>query len=324
MLGLVAIAVVAILYVTPSDHFIFLPARAQPLAPQVVVEGEKPGDDGGVYYVAVNVRKATLLERFFPSLYEGSTLVPEGDVLPPGLDEDARRESELAAMQRSQRVAAAVALRSAGYDVETSAMGVLVTTVFRATPAVGKLRPGDIVEAVDGSRVRTPAALGRLIRGKPVGSQVRLRLRRGSKVRTIRLSTVASPDDAARPIVGIGIEPALTISLPLEVDIDLGRVGGPSAGLAFALDILEELGRNIDGGRRVAATGELALDGTVRSVGGVKQKTIGARRAGVDVLLVPAGDNAAEARRHAGDLRVLPVRTFRQALQALATLPAAG
>ena len=78
---------------------------------------------------------------------------------------------------------------------------------------------------------------------------------------------------------------------------------------------------NVDRGLRVAVTGELALDGSVAPIGGVKQKVIGARRSRADVFLVPAGDNADEARRYAGDLRVIPVESFRQALRALATVP---
>jgi PDZ domain-containing protein len=111
------------------------------------------------------------------------------------------------------------------------------------------------------------------------------------------------------------------ISLPVPVRIDLGQVGGPSAGLAFALDVVEELGHDIDRGHKVAASGELSLDGAVGPVGGLKQKTIGARRAGVDVFLVPVGENAEEARRYAGSMEVVPVKSFRQALRVLATLP---
>jgi Lon-like protease len=132
--------------------------------------------------------------------------------------------------------------------------------------------------------------------------------------------TVESPDEAGRPIVGIAVEQFAEIELPIDVEIDLGGVGGPSAGLAFALDIVEELRGNVDRGLDVAATGELDLDGDVLPVGGVKQKVLGARRSGADVFLVPAGDNAETARRHAGDLRVVPVESFRQALQTLATL----
>lgn len=111
-----------------------------------------------------------------------------------------------------------------------------------------------------------------------------------------------------------------SIRLPISVRIDAGDVGGPSAGLAFALDVLEELGRDVDHGRKVAVTGEIELDGDVLPVGGIEQKTIGARRSEVDVFVVPAGDNAEEARRHAGDLRIVPVRNFQQALRALTTL----
>jgi PDZ domain-containing protein len=84
---------------------------------------------------------------------------------------------------------------------------------------------------------------------------------------------------------------------------------------------MDEFGRNVDRGYKVAATGELELDGTVVPIGAVKQKTIGARQAGVDVFLVPAGSNAREARRYADGLRIIPVKSFPQALSALATLP---
>ena len=103
--------------------------------------------------------------------------------------------------------------------------------------------------------------------------------------------------------------------------IDAGPIGGPSAGLAFALDVVEELGHDVTHGYKVAATGEIELDGSVGPIGGVKQKIFGVREAGVDVFLVPAGDNAKDARKYAGSVRVIPVKSFRQALQALATLP---
>jgi len=115
-----------------------------------------------------------------------------------------------------------------------------------------------------------------------------------------------------------------TGKLPVKVRIDTAGVGGPSAGLAFALDLMEELGRNVDRGYKVAATGELDLDGSVVPIGAVKQKTIGAKQAGVDVFLVPAGSNAREARKYADGLRIIPVQSFPQALQKLATLPLKG
>ena len=102
-------------------------------------------------------------------------------------------------------------------------------------------------------------------------------------------------------MIGVIIDQSANIKLPFPVKIRAGSVVGPSAGLAFALEIMEKLGRNVDRGYKVAATGELQLDGSVLPIGGVEQKTIEAKRSHVDILLVPAGDNAAEARKFAGD-----------------------
>ncbi len=123
--------------------------------------------------------------------------------------------------------------------------------------------------------------------------------------------------------MGFAPDQAAQIKLPIRVSIDASGIGGPSAGLAFALEVMQKLGRNVLRGHRVAATGEMELDGTVAPIGGVEQKTYGVRASGADVFLVPAGDNARTARRYAGPLRIIPVRNFSQALHALATLPQA-
>ena len=136
----------------------------------------------------------------------------------------------------------------------------------------------------------------------------------------IEVGTIASPTETGGRSSGSRSSSRPTSSCRSTSTIDLAGVGGPSAGLAFALDIVEELRGNVDHGLNVAATGEIELDGSVLPIGGVKQKVIGARRSGADVFLVPAGENADEARRHAGDLRIIPVESFRQALRALATL----
>jgi Lon-like protease len=319
--GLVLLGVAAVLYLAPSDRYIFLPDRARAVAPLVDVQGERPDrDGGGIYYVAVDVRKATWLERLLPSLRDGSTLVPVSAVRQPGESDVAHRRAELHSMARSQEVAAAVALRALGYRVRVRPTGTIVDGVAPHGPSSGKLEPEDVIVGVDGAPARSPAALRRLLRKHKPGETVRLSVRRGSKVLKVRVKTVPDPRDPARPIVGILIEEAASVQLPLDVKIDLGQVGGPSAGLAFALDVLEELGHDVDHGQKVVATGELRLDGSVGEVGGIKQKTIGAKRAGAHIFVVPAGENAREAKRYADGLRVLPVHSFRQALRSLATV----
>ncbi|MGH3070729.1 MAG: YlbL family protein [Gaiellaceae bacterium] len=313
---------VGALWFLPSDSYLLLPDEAKPLAEKVKAEGEKPHPPGGIYYVDVIVRKASLLEELAsPTRPEGADIVPEHALVPPGSSFRERRRQNLRQMDRSQQVAAAVALRELGHDVKAEPEGALVVAVASDAPAAGKIEATDVLVAVDGKPVRTPDDLRRLIGLREPGETVRLRVRRGGSAHEVEVGTIPSPDENGRPIVGIQVEQSADIELPIGVEIDLGGVGGPSAGLAFALDIVEELRGDVDRGLEVAATGELELDGDVLPIGGVKQKVIGARRSGADVFLVPAGDNAAEARRHAGDLRIIAVESFRQALQALATVP---
>lgn len=309
-----------VLWLTPSEKYIFLPDEAHPVASFVQVEGERPDrNGGGIYFVDVIVRKATLIERLFPGLRNGSTLVP-AEVIRQGVSDRERRRVSRLDMSRSQEVAAAVALRALGYEVRSRSIGVLITVVSESAPAAGLLQPGDIVLAVDGRPVRTPEGLRRRIRTHQPGDVVRLRLRRDARVLTVSVKTIRDPRRGV-PVIGILVQEAAKIDLPISVKIDLGEVGGPSAGLAFALDVMEELGRNVDRGYKIAATGQIELDGRVLPIGGIKQKTIGAKEADVDVFLVPAGDNAAEARRYAKGLRIVAVQNFRQALRVLATLP---
>jgi Lon-like protease len=150
----------------------------------------------------------------------------------------------------------------------------------------------------------------------------KLRVRRDGRTLTVPVKTVE--DVTGHTLVGFSPNQDAIIKLPFPVSIDAGNVGGPSAGLAFALEVMQKLGRDVTHGHRVAATGQMELNGAVVPIGGVKQKTYGARQAGADVFLVPAGQNARDARRYAGPVRIIPVRTLDQALHALATLPPAG
>jgi Lon-like protease len=275
-------------------------------------------DEGGIYMVDILVRRASLLERLVPRIRDNASLVPEEQFNPAGVSERQRRQSSLNQMSRSQQIAVAVALRELDYDVEATPIGAEVALVLPDSPAEGKLEPGDVIVGARGERVRSPEDLRDVMEGHPPGETVELEVRRAGKVQTIEVGTRADPEDARRAVVGVLVEPAVNIDLPLDIKINAGDVGGPSAGLAFALDVVDELGRDIDEGRRIAVTGELDLEGNVGAIGGIEQKAAGARLIDADVFVVPE-DNAAEAREHADGLEIVAVSTFDQALAALAT-----
>jgi PDZ domain-containing protein len=322
LVSLVLLVVLAGLALTwiPSDHYIVLPDEARPTDPLVEIPGES-GDDGGsgIYMVDVRVGRANLLERIYPGIHEGASLLPEEVLNPQGVSDQQRRASSLNDMSRSQLVAIAVALEHLGRDVEVTPLGAEVTLVVPDTPADGVLQVGDVIVAVNGEKVETTEELREAFAGVTPGDDVELAVRReGKPVSTLTVGTRAAQDDPDRAVMGVEVQNAEDFDFPLDIEIDAGGIGGPSAGLAFALDIVDELGEDLDQGRTVVATGALALDGTVLPIGGVKQKAIGAREAGADVFLVPDA-NYEEARDAVEDLEVIPVSTFDEALSALTT-----
>jgi len=307
---LLAVIALSVLYLIPSDkYYVFLPDRAHPLQPLVSIAGEHPATgSGGVYFVDVRFRKAHLLEDLLGRpLARGATLLPKRDVLGD-----------------AQKIAAAVALKRLGYRVPIKLPNVVVRGVLRKAPAGRVLRPGDKILAVNGKQVHSLGRLHTLIASHRPGATLSVTYSRSGRTATAKLRTIASTDDKRQAAIGILVDETggSVGKLPIKVRINTQGVGGPSAGLAFALDLMEELGHNVDNGYKVAATGELALDGSVLPIGAVKQKTIGAHEAGVDVFLVPAGSNAQVARRYAQGLKIVPVQSFPQALHTLATLPA--
>jgi PDZ domain-containing protein len=319
--GLVVVAAV-VLYLVPSNDYILLPDPAHPVAPLVKVQGgHDPTDGGAIYFVDVFERRASMFESLFPSIHDGATLVPARLVVPPGVSDKAVRQADLRAMTISQKVAAAVALRRLGYKVRAKPSGVIVAALDERSHAVGKVRPGDLIVSVNGVPTPTISKLRRRLAKVKPGASVTLRLDRPQEDATVTVRTISDAANKRRAIIGFAPEQAAEIKLPVRVQIDAGNVGGPSAGLAFALQVMEELGHDVDHGYRVAATGALELNGAVTPIGGVKQKTYGVRKAKADVFLVPAGDNAREARRYAAGLRIIPVKSFPQALRALANLP---
>jgi Lon-like protease len=319
----VLLVTILILFSVPSGKFLLLPDVAHPVAPLVQVQGARTAKPGTLYFVDVVERRASELEALFPWIHKHASLVPGGDIVPPCSTTQGAEEAQLQEMAFSQRVAAAVALRHLGYHVVVKPTGVVVSQLVAGTNAPCKLQPMDVITAVDGTRTPTVHALRSVLGRVKPGAVVALRIRRGARLLTVRIRTIGVPQEPGHAFVGFAPDQAATIKLPIRVSIDASGIGGPSAGLAFALEVMQKLGRNVLRGHRVAATGEMELNGTVAPIGGVKQKTFGVREAGADVFLVPAGENAQEARRYAGPVRVIPVRSFGQALHALATLPRA-
>ncbi|MDJ0768674.1 MAG: hypothetical protein QNJ12_07765 [Ilumatobacter sp.] len=249
-----------------------------------------------------------------------------------------RRVFALESMRSSEQVAQFVALQRVGYDVELLPGDVLIQEMVCLVPnEVGDdcdtwspsddvLDPGDRLIEVDGRPIGGVEDLSAALEGFGPGDVVQMRIERPEEGELdVEVELTESPTDPERTIVGFFPFDTRRVELPFELDIDTGSIGGPSAGLAFTLTLVDELtDGELTGGGDVAVTGTIELDGSVGPIGGLRQKASAVAQAGVDVFLVPAAQSDADlaAAREAGgdDLEIIPVGTLEAAIEALAGL----
>ena len=248
-------------------------------------------------------------------LDSSSTVLPEDLIFPKGQTSKQIESQNLADMTDSQQVAVAVALRHLGLTVPQV---VGVAQVQPGSPAAKVLRPGDKLLTVDGVTVGDGDAIRAAIQKHKPGETVHLSVRRGSEVLSLDVPTKAA---GGRTVLGIVLQ--TTFDLPLDVVIDAGDVGGPSAGMMFSLGVFDKLSPGaLTGGQQIAGTGTLAPDGQVGPIGGIAQKMVGAHNDGARWFLAPA-DNCNEVVGHIPDgLTVFKVATFDQAKAAVEAIAA--
>ena len=265
-------------------------------------------------------------EWVFGTFTAGVDQVPREQIFPPGSDRDQIREQNVALMVDSQLDATIAALRELGFDFDTDFDGAEVVEVTEASAAAGKLESGDVVVGVDGEPVRDNRQLVEAIQGREPGEVVTLTVRPAgvSEEQTVEIELGAAPEDPDQAQLGVTVTSYL--QLPVDVDIDAGIIGGPSAGLVFSLSLIELLQpEDLLGGAVIAATGTIDRAGNVGAIGGIRQKVRAAsgREEGppASVFLVPRG-NFAEAGSAAvtGDILLVPVSTLGDALAALSAL----
>jgi len=230
-------------------------------------------------------------------------------------------------MRQSKDSAVVTALAKLGYHVTPTQTGALIEDVTRGTPADGAVQVGDTIVAVDGQPIASRDDLVAGLGAHKPGDVVTLGIEDSNGKRTDKTVTLADhPDKPGTGFLGVAAVDRLSYpSLPFDVTIDSQRIGGPSAGLAFTLGLLDQLTPgDLTGGKEVAATGTISPDGTVGEIGGIQQKVTTVRRAHVKYFLVPVEDAADARGASPGDVQIVPVHTLDDALTFLATIGGQG
>jgi Lon-like protease len=342
-----------------ATPYALVPAAAQPVADRVSygdlaaagVSGVEvdTDPDGQVYFVTVSEPKQSLLGLFVSGLPDPASGTARDAAEVQWLTYEDKYGSSTPSQQRtlnlqmmrtSSQVAQYVALSRAGFtDAEVVPGPVQVeqrlcaevanNRCARYVAGVENLQDGDTFVEVDGTPIHTASDLTTVLAGHQPGDTVSVVVDRIEGNGTERVSTdvtlIADPSDPDRAIIGFYPFDTRSISLPFEIDIDTGRIGGPSAGLAFTLTLIDELTPgDLLGGTDVAVTGTIGLDGDVGAIGALEQKASAVRQAGLHHFIVPASQSdaeLAEARSIAGDgVELIPVATVDEALAALERL----
>ena len=292
------------------------PGPAEDVLARIKVQGGTQVYDskGKLYLTSVGIDDDV---RFYEALLDLANrdveLRPRAELFPDGDSNDEIDRENVQLMDQSKTIAQVVALRELGHEVEPS--GVEVGGVVRGTPADGRLEAGDQILRVDGREVATIDQVRAAITRHRSGEQVAFLVARDAAQTRVAVRVVAAA--GGQPRVGVELR-ELFDKLPVKVTIETENIGGPSAGLMFALSIIDRLTpEDLTGGRRIAGTGELSIDREVLPIGGVAEKLVAARRQGATAFLIPA-DNCPDVHgRVPAGLRLVRVATLDDALRFL-------
>jgi PDZ domain-containing protein len=242
-------------------------------------------------------------------------VVPESELFPPGQTAQQTQQQDTEQMASSQETATAAALTALHIPYHTQ---VAVLETVPGMPASAVLKPGDVIVAVDGTPVTGQSSLSSLITSKPAGSVLTLTIMRGGKTMHV---DVRSKKVGGQAVIGVQVQEQY--KFPFTVKISVGDIGGPSAGMMFALGIVDKLTpMNLTGGKFVAGTGEITAAGQVLPIGGIQQKMVGARDAGATIFLTPAANCGDTAGAVPAGLEIVKVATLTQAITDLEMIKA--
>lgn len=307
-------ALVAVLGSVSLPAFSVGPGPPREVGPLIEISGHAtyPPDGGRLILTSVVLDRVTLFEALAAWVDPSRSVVSERDIIPPGRSEEEERARAVSQMDQSKIDATVVVLSELTDYPEDHGEGVLVESVVAGCPAEGELFPGDLIVSVNGAPIDDPEELTSLVGRAAPGSALRFQVEVGEERKRVALVPARCTTDHG-PLVGI----VPVANFPFQVTFASGGIGGPSAGLMWALGLYDVLTPgDLTGGRTVAGTGDIDSEGNVRPIGGIEQKVIAAERAGADLFILPI-DNLEGARTVAGDLRLVPVDTVDEALRFL-------
>jgi PDZ domain-containing protein len=289
------------------------PGPVRDVTPLIDVDATTYPSSGRLVMTTIRFRPVTALGALLTWLDPDEVLVAEEVLYPRGLTPEEEEERAISDMDQSKIAAAVVALSLVADYPHDHGRGALIERVGEGCPAEGALFPGDLIRTIEGERVRSSRDARELIDDVPAGEPIAFGIETDGEPHAVSVERGRCPG-IDEPLVGI----TLVQPFPFGISIESGDVGGPSAGLMWALGLYDALTpEDLADGRTIAGTGTIDTEGNVGPIGGILDKVVAAREADADVLLIPEANAAELAGVDRGGVRVIPVATFEDALDAL-------
>lgn len=289
------------------------PGSALLVGDLVEIEGFPVDQEGNLFLLTVTQQKATPVLFFYSFFSNRVDLVRRELLIPPEMDLEEYFRLSREMMVNSQIKSKYVALRHANIEAEITSDGVLVEGVLPTGSAYGFLEEGDIILAINGEKVFFDEQVINAIRIREIGDILELKIKRGGEEQRVKVSLGESLANPKVPALGIWVRNmALELTAPIDININTGNIGGPSAGMMFVLEIYNRLTQeDVTRGLNIAGTGEIFWDGRIGAIGGMKQKVFAAEAKGADILFCPK-DNYEEATRYATKIEVIAVSSLEE------------
>jgi len=309
----------------PLNEGLEAPGFTASVEPMVQLPSQYRHSSTGSLILTTVIPQAPILagEWAYAHLDRSIRLVPQTQIVPSNKTAQSVSRENYQMLQDSETTAVIVGLRLAGYPVAINNDGVSIVSILPSSPAVAVLQPGDVITGVNDNPVMSPADLTKQLESVTPGSTLNLTIERHGHIMDVSVPTM-EPLEAGGPArIGISIvQHNSGFSLPFPVEIVPQKVnGGPSAGLMFTLGVYDLVtGQDLTGGRKIAGTGTIDLEGNVGPIGGVQQKVVAAERAGAEYFLSPA-ENYPDALAIATHITVIKVATAQDAINFLRSLP---
>ena len=287
------------------------PGPARDVEPLIQVEGHaRYPSEGEFVLTSVVFKRLTTFGLIGAWLDPDRVVLTRHEVYPPGQTVEQEHARAISQMDQSKLDAAYVALEEVTDYPRDHGEGVLVEGVVSDCAADGELYPGDLIRSIDGVPVNSVREASRAIGAAQSGARLTFDVTVDGEPETIRL--VREPCGGEKqPLVGV----SLINSFPFEITISSAGIGGPSAGLMWALGLYDLLTPgDLAEGRTIAGTGEIGIDGTVYPIGGIEEKLVAAADAGAEVFLVPHGNMKAALAAGDHGMELVEVPSFDDAL----------